>query len=64
MSKEKPMRRRDVLMELEQCGGSEAGFATQLNVPLSWVQYWIELARWNRLAACPPEPGRSATHEA
>ena len=48
--------RRDLLTELAESGTSEEGFATQLNVPLSWVQYWVELAKLRRLALQTTRP--------
>ena len=39
---------QDVLTELEESGLSVEGFAAQLEVPPSWVRYWMEIARLKR----------------
>lgn len=39
---------RDLIAEFQASRLSIEGFAAQLEVPVSWVRYWVELARLKR----------------
>lgn len=40
--------RQDFLDELSEHGGDSPAMAAALDVPLSWIEYWVELARLRR----------------
>lgn len=48
MERTREARQHDFLDELAQHNGDIAAMASELDVPWSWIEYWVELAHLRR----------------